>query len=134
MAHVQVTIAGRSYRMACGDGEEEHLEALAAAFDERIGEMRASFGEIGDMRLHVMAALTMADEMAETRRRVVALEEEVAAIRAVRAADAERADKAERQVAEALARAVDRIERLARAFGPAGAKAPPKEPRPEQDP
>jgi cell division protein ZapA len=124
VAHVQVTIAGRSYRMACGDGEEKHLEALAAAFDGRIGEMRASFGEIGDMRLHVMAALTMADEMAETRKRVEALEEEVRAIRAVRAADAERSGAAERRVAEALTRTAERIDRLARTVGGPGEATP----------
>lgn len=117
MAHVQVTIAGRSYRMACGEGEEQHLAALAAAFDGRIGEMRSSFGEIGDMRLHVMASLTMADEIAEARRRIRALEGEVAAIRAEKASDGERAKAAERQLLEALTRTADRIDRLAGAFG-----------------
>ena len=65
MAQVTVTIAGRTYRMACGDGEEEHLAGLAAVFDAKIEEMRAAFGEIGDMRLHVMAALTFADDLSE---------------------------------------------------------------------
>ena len=45
------------------DGEEEHLKGLAASLDAKIEEMRVTFGEIGDMRLHVMAAITMADEM-----------------------------------------------------------------------
>ncbi len=117
---MQVTIAGRQYRMACGPGEEKHLEALAAAFDVRISEMRTAFGEIGDMRLHVMAALTTADELAEVRRRVEALEGEIAAMRALAAAGTERSDAAERQVAEVLRRSADRIERLATSFGPAG--------------
>ncbi|WP_375461486.1 cell division protein ZapA [uncultured Enterovirga sp.] len=118
MAHVQVTIAGRSYRMACGDGEERHLEALASAFDARITEMRGTFGEIGDMRLHVMAALMTADELAETKRRVEALEGEVAAMRAVAAANSDRSDKAERQFAEALNQSAERMERLSRFFAP----------------
>ena len=118
MPHVQVTIAGRSYRMACGEGEEQHLEALAAAFDGRITEMRSSFGEIGDMRLHVMAALFMADELSEAKRRIEALEGEVAAVRAVTLADAERGERAERQVADALGRTAERLERLAARFGP----------------
>src|SRR5919206_454031 len=62
MPQVTVMIAGRSYRMACGEGEEAHLEGLAALYDGKIQEMREAFGEIGDMRLHVMAALTLADE------------------------------------------------------------------------
>ena len=122
MAHVQVTIAGRSYRMACGDGEERHLEALAGAFDARITEMRGTFGEIGDMRLHVMAALMTADELAETKRRIEALEGEVAAMRAVAAANSDRSDKAERQLAEALNQSAERIERLSRSFAPNAAQ------------
>lgn len=118
MAHVQVTIAGRSYRMACGDGEEGHLQELAAGLDGKVSELRAAFGEIGDMRLHVMAALTVADELAEMRRRVSALEQEVAAMRAVAAATVERAATSDRQVVDALGRTAERIERLAKRFGP----------------
>ena len=114
MAHVQVSIAGRSYRMACGDGEEAHLVALAAAFDGKIEELRGSFGEIGDMRLHVMAALTMADELSETRSRVGALESEIAALKAVASAETERIGSAERGAAETLNRVAERIERLAK--------------------
>ena len=113
MAHVQVTIAGRSYRMACGDGEEAHLLELAAAFDSKIQELRSSFGEIGDMRLHVMAALTMADDLIETGKRVSALESEVAALRSMVSAQAGRAEASERQLAEALNRTAERIERVA---------------------
>ena len=122
MAHVQVTIAGRSYRMACGDGEESHLEALAAAFDGKIQELRGAFGEIGDMRLHVMAALMTADELAETKRRIEALEGEVAAMRAVAAANRDRSDKAERQLAEVLNQSAERIEHLSRSFAPNAAQ------------
>ena len=78
MPHVNVTIAGKSYRMACGPGEEEHLSALAKSFDDRITEMRGAFGEIGDMRLHVMASLTLADELHEARRRIADLERNAA--------------------------------------------------------
>ncbi|HEX2509771.1 MAG TPA: cell division protein ZapA, partial [Microvirga sp.] len=81
MSQITVTIAGRTYRIACGDGEEEHLTKLAASYDAKIEEMRGSFGEIGDMRLHVMAAITLADELSEQRRRADALEAELAAVR-----------------------------------------------------
>jgi cell division protein ZapA len=123
VAHVQVTIAGRSYRMACGDGEEKHLEDLAAALDAKIGDMRRAFGEIGDMRLQVMAALTLADELAETKTRVEALEREIAALKAVSAAADERSDKSERQLAEALVKAAEQVEILARSLGPGHAPA-----------
>ena len=69
MAQVNVTINGRQFRMACEDGQEEHLQQLAEDLDERIVELRGQFGEIGDTRLTVMAALTVADELAEAGKR-----------------------------------------------------------------
>ena len=56
MAQVNVSINGRQYRMACEDGQEDHLRPLAKALEERIGTLRGQFGEIGDARLMVMAA------------------------------------------------------------------------------
>jgi cell division protein ZapA len=67
MAQVSVTIDGRKYRLACNEGEEARLESLAGMIDEKIGEMRAAFGEIGDQRLVIMAALTIADNLGEAR-------------------------------------------------------------------
>src|SRR5271170_2474867 len=67
MAQVSVTIDGRKYRLACNEGEEARLESLAGLIDDKIGEMRASFGEIGDQRLVIMAALTLADNLTEAR-------------------------------------------------------------------
>ena len=67
MAQVSVTIDNRKYRLACNEGEEARLEQLAAMIDGKIAELRASFGEIGDQRLVVMAALTIADSLAEAR-------------------------------------------------------------------
>lgn len=67
MAQVSVTIDGRKYRFACNEGEEARLESLAGVIDDKIGEMRATFGEIGDQRLVIMAALTIADNLTEAR-------------------------------------------------------------------
>src|SRR5215210_3813366 len=114
MPQVTVTIAGRTYRMACGEGEEAHLERLAALYDGKIQELRGSFGEIGDMRLHVMAAVTVADDFTETKRKLEAIESEVAALRAQTAAGEERAQAKEAQLADALTQAAERIERLAK--------------------
>ena len=114
MPQVTVTIASRTYRMACGEGEEAHLEKLAALFDSKIEEMRGSFGEIGDMRLHVMAALTLADDLGEARRRIDTLEQEVAALRSVATAGDERTQAIEKRLAESVGKAAERIERLAR--------------------
>ena len=67
MSHVSVTIDGHKYRLGCNEGEEARLESLAGMIDDKIGEMRAQFGEIGDQRLVIMAALTIADNLTEAR-------------------------------------------------------------------
>ena len=67
MSQVSVTIDGRKYRLACNEGEEARLESLAGMIDDKIGEMRTTFGEIGDQRLVIMAALTIADNLTEAR-------------------------------------------------------------------
>jgi len=121
MAQVAVTIGGRSYRLACNEGEEEHLEALARAVDAKFGAMHGAFGEIGDQRLMVMAALTIADELNEARARIAALEAE-----AERGAERERAGKREAEiqavaVAQAFGDLSQRIEKLAAALSGAAA-------------
>jgi cell division protein ZapA len=118
MSQVTVTIAGRTYRIACQDGEETHLESLAALYDGKIEEMRAAFGEIGDLRLHVMAAITVADDLSEARRRIQNLEGEIARLRSATTAGDARMNAVESQVADGIARAAERIERLARALNP----------------
>ena len=82
MAQVPITIAGRTYRMACAEGEEAHLEGLAADLEGRISELRSAFGEIGDQRLIVMAALAFADERFEALKKIKALEAQAQELRA----------------------------------------------------
>ncbi|HET7383384.1 MAG TPA: cell division protein ZapA, partial [Pseudolabrys sp.] len=79
MSQVIATIAGRQFRLACEDGQEDHLQALAKDIDQRIIDLRRKFGEIGDTRLTVMAALMVADQLAEAMHKVRRLEEDVAA-------------------------------------------------------
>jgi cell division protein ZapA len=112
LTQVSVTIAGRSYRMACQDGEEAHLEGLARAFDAKIADMRRAFGEIGDMRLHVMAALTFADQLSELRDRVKALEAEHARAEEEDAERVAQEEASQRELAAKVNAAVERIERL----------------------
>jgi cell division protein ZapA len=114
MAHVSVTINGRQYRMACEDGQENHLIWLSGDLDRRIGQLRAQFGEIGDMRLTMMAALTVADELVEAGKRLRRLEEEMAALQDARAVGTERAQATQAAVAAALNSAAERIERVIR--------------------
>jgi len=116
MSHVSVTIHGRQYRMACEDGQEDHLVRLARDLDQRIEQLKASFGAIGDMRLIVMAALTLGDELSEAAKRVRRLEEELSALQDARVASSERAQAMQIAVANALNSASERIESVTRSL------------------
>ena len=111
MNHINVTINGRQYRMACEEGQEAQLLELAESFEARIGDLRGKFGEIGDGRLTVMAALTLADELIDAKQRIRALEEELVALRNVRVVASDRAKATQAAVAAALNSAADRIEK-----------------------
>ena len=112
MAQVSVTINGRQFRMTCEDGQEEHLMTLARDLDARIGGLRAKFGEIGDTRLTVMAAITVADELAEAAVRVKRLEAELAALQQFGVAASDRHKAAQASIAAALSGAAERIETI----------------------
>jgi len=111
MNHVNVNINGRQYRMACEEGQETRLLRLAESLESRVENLRGKFGEIGDARLTVMAALTVADELLDANHRIRALEEELAALRDVRVVAADRARATQSAVAAALNSAADRIEK-----------------------
>jgi cell division protein ZapA len=111
MNHINVTINGRQYRMACEDGQEQRLMSLAENFETRIGELRGKFGEIGDARLTVMAALMVADELLDANERIRALQDEVNSLRDVRVAAAERNRATQYAVSAALNAAAERIEK-----------------------
>jgi cell division protein ZapA len=116
MAQVTVTIGGRVFRLACNEGEEPHLEMLAKSLDSRIDEIRGSFGEIGDQRLVVMAALTIADELSEAKRTIAKLEGEASESADLDDAARRETDQRLELAAEALGEASHRIESLAAAL------------------
>ncbi|PSM19093.1 MULTISPECIES: cell division protein ZapA [Nitratireductor] len=113
MAQVTVTIDGKSYRMACDEGQEEHLVELAGRFDRYIGHLRGSFGEIGDHRLAVMAGIMVMDELSELQRRMKGLESEVGTLRKTRDDALVKADKNDAALIGTLAEMAERIEALA---------------------
>ena len=111
MSHVNVTINGRQYRMACEEGQETRLLRLAESLESRVENLRGKFGEIGDARLTVMAALTIADELVDANQQIRALQEELAALRDVRVVATDRARATQTAVAAALNAAAERIEK-----------------------
>jgi len=116
MTHVTVTIHGKQYRMACEEGQEAQLTTLAKDLDQRVEQLKKNFGAIGDMRLIVMAALTVGDELSEAAKRVRRLEEELTALQDVRVVASERQQATQVAVAAALDSASERIERVTRSL------------------
>jgi cell division protein ZapA len=114
MSQVTVTINGRQFRMQCEAGQEAHLRRLASDLDQRMAKLRSEFGEIGDTRLTVMAALTLSDELAEMVDKVRQLEQELAALQDARLASSDHAKLTQAAVAAALEAAAERIEGIAR--------------------
>ncbi len=124
MPQVTVSINGRVYRMGCDEGQEQVLTDLARDIDRRIEAYKESFGEVGDMRLMLMAAMELGDELADSRRRLKALETEMESLREARSAVLDKVSTAQDSIAEMLDQAAVRIERLAAALNGAGAEQP----------
>ena len=73
MGQVTITLNGRTYRLRCGEGEEQRLIELADMVRDKLTPLVREFGQAGDDRLLLMTALLMADELLDTRARLAAL-------------------------------------------------------------
>lgn len=109
MAQVTVTIDGKAYRMACEEGQEDHLSDLAARFDQYVSHLKGQFGEIGDLRLTVMAGIMVMDELSEVNRRLKSLEAEVDSLKRGRDASLSDQARSEEALASALAEVTAQI-------------------------
>jgi cell division protein ZapA len=67
MATVTVEINGRPYAVGCADGQEERVRILAKQFDASVRQVAAEVGHVGDLRLFLMGALLLADELHEVK-------------------------------------------------------------------
>jgi cell division protein ZapA len=65
MAEIDLTIAGRPYRIACRDGEEDNLRAAAALVDGKSREALAGLGTLSETRQLLFASLLLADQLIE---------------------------------------------------------------------
>jgi cell division protein ZapA len=119
MAQVNLTVNGRIYRMACEDGEENHVLELGVRFDKAIAELREALGEIGDQRLMVMAGILMTDRLDDAERRLRRAEQDIRELKEHRLDAASRYEGLEGRFVAALDDVATRIEGLAeRLTGP----------------
>jgi cell division protein ZapA len=68
MAQVTIRINGYAYTVGCEDGQETHLEKMAAEIEQRIASIKAIGGQSGEARLLMLAALLLADELHDERK------------------------------------------------------------------
>lgn len=109
MAQVTLRINGYAYMIGCQDGEEKHLEAMAAEVNRRIDGVRLASGPSGESRMLVMAALLMADDLFELRSRLDAAAANAAAHPNLNAAE----PKADPKLGRKLSRMAKRAEEIA---------------------
>ena len=113
MAQVTITIDNKQYRMACDEGQEEHLQEMGQKFDRYVTYLKGSFGEIGDQRLTVMSGIMVMDELTELQRRVKGMESEIVTLRKTRDDALSKADKNDAALTSALSGLAHRMEALA---------------------
>jgi cell division protein ZapA len=65
MAEVDLIIAGRPYRVACRDGEEESLRSAARLVDSKSREALEGLGTLSEARQLLFASLLLADQLLE---------------------------------------------------------------------
>lgn len=106
MAQITVEVNGRPYVVGCEDGQEPHLQELARLFDQQVRHVSQDMGQLGDTRLFLMGALLLADELADAKNRLAALQVEVTKMQNDRA-------RIEGRAVTALENAAKRIEKLA---------------------
>lgn len=114
MAQVTVTIDGKAYRMACDEGQEDHLIDLATQFDRYVSHLKTQFGEIGDLRVTVMAGIMIMDELSELDRRIAALEGELANFRSGQDAAMTGARQREEMLTQVIGELTERLNGITR--------------------
>ena len=114
MGQVVLQVNGHSYTMQCNDGEEAHLRDLGDVLDAEVNKIKSAVGQVGDIRLLLMAGLVIADRLSETLTRVEALEDQVAGLRQSRNGVLRKEEATIDAVSGRLDVAAERIEALAR--------------------
>jgi cell division protein ZapA len=117
MGQVSVTLNGRTYRLECGEGEEEHLIELAEYLGTHLETVKRKFGQVGDDRLILMASLHVMDELWGLRRQMQEMKTAMAEARRDRSVADESAKSRDGDVAARLSGVAERLEALNEQFG-----------------
>ena len=123
MPEVNVEINGKKYRMACEPGQEQHLLGLASEFNRRVETFKQVFGEIGDIRLTVMAGIALIDELAIADGKIAGLKRDVAELSQAGQSVSAEMDELEAGFTRRLNDAARKLEAIATAIDETGAPA-----------
>ena len=107
MGQVVVKVNGRDFPLTCPDGQEPRLRRLTQYVDAKVGEFAKSLGQVGEARLILLAALMIADELADANE---ALQQEQ---NRARPAGADAARAATHEAASGIRSMAERIESIA---------------------
>ena len=113
MAKVSLNINGKQYALGCDDGEEERLSHLGSLLNDKVTQLANQFGQIGDLRLMVMAGITLLDEMEDLKSdRDASISDATRKIEVESLAALEQAKATENNAANELNSAADALEKL----------------------
>ena len=82
MPQVEIVIGGRTFEVACQEGEESYLQSASAMLDVEASHLSEQIGRMPEARMLLMAGLMLADRTAGLEDKVQELEAETAQMRA----------------------------------------------------
>lgn len=112
MSKVTISLNGRAFTIGCEEGQQAYLRELANHLDGHVRDLADKVGQIGDLRLLLMASLIVADEMREAQGRIEALEDERTELRGRLSQSEARLRAQKASAAEAIDAAAARLEAL----------------------
>ena len=121
MPEVVVEVNDRKYRMACEEGQEAHVMALAERFNRQVDRFKDGFGEVGDNRLTVMAGIALMDELEEAERKIAALQGNIVELTHAGHELTQESEELERSFAKRLNEVARKVEAIATAIDETGA-------------
>ena len=65
MGQINLTVNGRPFTVTCDDGQEARIRRLGQYVDAKVAEFVGTLGQVGEARLLLLAALVIADELAD---------------------------------------------------------------------
>jgi len=78
MPEVNINIGGRTFAVACQEGEEHFLQAAASLLDNEAKALMEQIGRLPESRMLLMAGLMLADKHAGSEDQMATMEDKIA--------------------------------------------------------